>query len=78
MPPARPCDLILMDPPYASGLAQAALDRRFPLMTMFEHPTIRRLAGHLSGARPDDDPIDDAFDRARSRALRRRAARRRA
>ena len=27
LPPARPCDLILMDPPYASGLAQAALDR---------------------------------------------------
>jgi 16S rRNA (guanine966-N2)-methyltransferase len=26
-PPPRPCDLILMDPPYASGLAQAALDR---------------------------------------------------
>jgi 16S rRNA (guanine966-N2)-methyltransferase len=27
LPPARPCDLILIDPPYASGLAQAALDR---------------------------------------------------
>jgi 16S rRNA (guanine966-N2)-methyltransferase len=27
LPPAAPCDLILMDPPYASGLAQAALDR---------------------------------------------------
>ena len=26
-PPAQPCDLILMDPPYATGLAQAALDR---------------------------------------------------
>src|SRR5688500_18612959 len=26
-PPRRPCDLILMDPPYASGLAQLALDR---------------------------------------------------
>lgn len=26
-PPARPCDLILMDPPYGTGLAQAALDR---------------------------------------------------
>ncbi|MGE0179894.1 MAG: 16S rRNA (guanine(966)-N(2))-methyltransferase RsmD [Sphingomonas sp.] len=27
MPPALPCDLILADPPYSSGLAQAALDR---------------------------------------------------
>jgi 16S rRNA (guanine966-N2)-methyltransferase len=27
LPPARPCDLILMDPPYGVGLAQAALDR---------------------------------------------------
>ena len=26
-PPARPCDLILMDPPYAAGLAEAALHR---------------------------------------------------
>lgn len=26
-PPPRPCDLILMDPPYATGLAQPALDR---------------------------------------------------
>ncbi len=26
-PPRRPCDLILMDPPYAGGLAQTALDR---------------------------------------------------
>jgi 16S rRNA (guanine966-N2)-methyltransferase len=26
-PPRRPCDLVLMDPPYASGLARAALDR---------------------------------------------------
>jgi 16S rRNA (guanine966-N2)-methyltransferase len=25
--PSRPCDLVLLDPPYASGLAQAALDR---------------------------------------------------
>jgi 16S rRNA (guanine966-N2)-methyltransferase len=25
--PERPCDLVLMDPPYASDLAQAALDR---------------------------------------------------
>jgi 16S rRNA (guanine966-N2)-methyltransferase len=25
--PAKPCDLILMDPPYGVGLAQAALDR---------------------------------------------------
>ena len=25
--PARPCDLIVMDPPYGSGLAQAALER---------------------------------------------------
>lgn len=26
-PPPRPCDLVLMDPPYRSGLAQSALDR---------------------------------------------------
>lgn len=26
-PPLSPCDLILMDPPYAAGLAQPALDR---------------------------------------------------
>ena len=26
-PPARPCDLILIDPPYGTGLAQMALDR---------------------------------------------------
>ena len=25
--PRRPCDLVFMDPPYGSGLAQAALDR---------------------------------------------------
>jgi 16S rRNA (guanine966-N2)-methyltransferase len=26
-PPARPCDLVFLDPPYGAGLAQAALDR---------------------------------------------------
>ena len=26
-PPRRPCDLVLMDPPYGTGLAQRALDR---------------------------------------------------
>jgi 16S rRNA (guanine966-N2)-methyltransferase len=26
-PPASPCDLVLMDPPYGTGLASAALDR---------------------------------------------------
>jgi 16S rRNA (guanine966-N2)-methyltransferase len=26
-PPPRPCDLVLMDPPYRTGLAQAALER---------------------------------------------------
>ena len=26
-PPRQPCDLILMDPPYGSGLAQGALER---------------------------------------------------
>lgn len=27
LPPSRPCHLILLDPPYGAGLAQAALDR---------------------------------------------------
>ena len=27
LPPPRPCDLILMDPPYKTGLAQAGVDR---------------------------------------------------
>lgn len=27
LPPRTPCDLVLMDPPYRTGLAQAALDR---------------------------------------------------
>ncbi len=27
LPPSRPCDLILMDPPYKTGLAQAGIDR---------------------------------------------------
>lgn len=26
-PPPRPCDLIMLDPPYGTGLAQAGLDR---------------------------------------------------
>lgn len=26
-PPARPCDLLFADPPYATGLAQIAIDR---------------------------------------------------
>jgi len=29
-PPPRPCDLILLDPPYGAGLAQTALDRAVP------------------------------------------------
>ena len=27
VPPSRPCDLVLVDPPYGTGLAQAALGR---------------------------------------------------
>jgi acyl carrier protein len=51
---------------------QAELGREFPLMTMFEHSTIRRLAAFLSGARPEQDTVDEAFARARRRSRRRR------
>ncbi|MCH6159355.1 amino acid adenylation domain-containing protein [Streptomyces marispadix] len=51
---------------------QAELGREFPLMTMFEHSTIRRLAGFLAGARPEQDTVDEAFARARRRSRRRR------
>ena len=33
-PPPAPYDLILMDPPYRSGLAQAALDRAAPWLAL--------------------------------------------
>ncbi|MFC4494864.1 amino acid adenylation domain-containing protein [Streptomyces ovatisporus] len=56
---------------------QTALDREFPLMTMFEHSTIRRLSDFLSGARPEQDTVDEAFARARLRSRHRRPAGRR-
>ncbi|MCF6522525.1 non-ribosomal peptide synthetase [Streptomyces sp. JJ36] len=51
-----------------------ALGRDFPLMTMFEHATIRTLAAHLTGTHTGRDVVDDALQRARAR--RRRPARR--
>ncbi|EST37754.1 hypothetical protein N566_11280, partial [Streptomycetaceae bacterium MP113-05] len=47
---------------------QKELGREFPLMTMFEHPTIRSLADHLTGASASRDIVDDALQRARARA----------
>ncbi|MET8681501.1 nitroreductase family protein, partial [Streptomyces sp. NPDC004647] len=62
-------------------ILQTALDSRFPLVTMFEQPTVRRLADHLSGARPAEDgrpsPMDEASDGSLPRGRGRRAARRR-
>ncbi|THA23581.1 amino acid adenylation domain-containing protein [Streptomyces sp. RKND-216] len=58
-------------------ILQRELGREFPLMTMFEHPTIRSLAEHLTGAATGPDIVDDALERARARARHRRPARRR-
>ncbi|MGD9482024.1 amino acid adenylation domain-containing protein [Streptomyces sp. TRM70308] len=61
---------------------QSALGRAFPLVTMFEQPTVRRLADHLAEA--DGDAAPPAADGtparppARTRSERRRAARRQA
>lgn len=54
---------------------QTALNREFPLMTMFEHTTVRRLARFLDGGQPGQDTVDQAFARARARAGRRRPPR---
>ncbi|SCG54237.1 non-ribosomal peptide synthetase [Micromonospora halophytica] len=50
----------------------AALERTFPLMHMFEHPTIRRLAAGLDGGGGTaGDAVDEAFSRAAARRGRR-------
>ncbi|MFG1951726.1 amino acid adenylation domain-containing protein [Micromonospora sp. NPDC048830] len=49
----------------------AALERTFPLMHMFEHPTIRQLAAGLDGGGSEDDAVDEAFRRAAARRGRR-------
>ncbi|SCE99947.1 amino acid adenylation domain-containing protein [Micromonospora viridifaciens] len=50
----------------------AALGRTFPLMHMFEHPTIRLLAASLDGGGgPGDSAVDEAFSRAAARRGRR-------
>ncbi|WP_091075556.1 non-ribosomal peptide synthetase [Micromonospora nigra] len=48
-----------------------ALGTAFPLMHMFEHPTIRLLAARLDGG-DTDDTVDEAFARAGRRRDRRR------
>lgn len=50
-----------------------ALGRTFPLMHMFEHPTIRKLAAGLDGGADSTEAVDDAFARAARRRDRRRA-----
>ncbi|MFF5173723.1 amino acid adenylation domain-containing protein [Micromonospora sp. NPDC000089] len=50
----------------------AALGRTFPLMNMFEHPTVRQLALCLDGGDDTDGALADAFDRAGRRRDRRR------
>ncbi|MEV0001654.1 amino acid adenylation domain-containing protein [Micromonospora sp. NPDC050980] len=49
-----------------------ALGRTFPLMSMFEHPTIRQLAVRLDGGDDTDASVADAFSRAGRRRDRRR------
>ncbi|HEY0696600.1 MAG TPA: SagB family peptide dehydrogenase, partial [Micromonospora sp.] len=49
------------------------LGTTFPLMNMFEHPTIRRLAAALGGDDGTADAVDDAFARASRRRDRRRS-----
>ncbi|OLE24151.1 MAG: hypothetical protein AUG44_20025 [Actinobacteria bacterium 13_1_20CM_3_71_11] len=47
----------------------------FPLMAMFEHPSIRRLAAHLSGTGAERTAAQEGRDRARRRTSRRRPPR---
>jgi acyl carrier protein len=54
---------------------RAVLDASFPLMHMFEHPTIRQLAAALDASGNGGDAVDDAFARASRRRARRRASR---
>ncbi len=49
----------------------SALDTRFPLMHMFEHPTVRRLAAGLDGAGATTDSVDAAFASGNRRRARR-------
>ncbi len=52
-----------------------ALGREFPLMHMFEHPTIRRLAVGLDGGEANTDAVDAAYaSGSRRRARRRRGS----
>jgi catechol 2,3-dioxygenase-like lactoylglutathione lyase family enzyme len=63
------------------GRLEAALERRTPMMTLFEYPTIRALAEHLAGRAPKVAPPAESAGRADARrgALQARgAARRRA
>jgi amino acid adenylation domain-containing protein len=60
---------------------EAALERRIPMMTLFEYPTIRTLTEHLAGGTPETPTSEEAAGRAdvRRGALQARgAARRRA
>ncbi|UGY93640.1 non-ribosomal peptide synthetase [Streptomyces gobiensis] len=62
---------------------QTALDHPFPLVTMFEQPTVRHLADHISGAaggagaQPAQTPADAASGGVRAQTRRGRARRRR-
>ncbi|MDG4865279.1 acyl carrier protein, partial [Streptomyces sp. T-3] len=54
-------------------LIQTALDRRFPLVAMFEHPTVSGLAQYVTGLAPDgDDPAPTPRPQARTRRQRNR------
>lgn len=50
---------------------QTELGRTFPLMAMFEHPSVRRLAAHLSGADIGPSAAGEGRERARRRTNRR-------
>jgi hypothetical protein len=55
----------------------AVLGRDFPLTWLFEHTSVRRLAGSLAGADNRDAAVQAAFARGqRNRQARQRAARR--